>query len=259
MEKIIRNIVMIGSGNMAYHLIRSFRNTGRKVIQLYARKSERSATLSSRFRVPLAMNPEELRKDGDLYVLAVKDDAISELAGQMNLGDRLVVHTSGATPLSAIRGISEETGVFYPLQSLSFGKDIDFTGIPVCIEASDRESLRQLHELAQAITGNVWELDSVRRQHLHLAAVFAANFTQRMYLIASAILEDQNIPFEILGPLINETTRKAIYNGPRKDLTGPAVRKDMKIIEQHMKMLEKHPEFLEIYRQITENIMKNKD
>lgn len=257
MVKRIEKIVVVGSGNIAYHVVRAFRQQGRLVIQLHARKSDRSRQISDQFRVPVITAADKLSKDADLYLLAVKDEAIREVALSLGLRNQLLVHTSGATPLDALSHASSRLGVFYPLQSLTFGKEKDLYGIPICIEASQAGDLDLLKELADAVSGNVWAIDSEKRKHLHLAAVFAANFTHRMYAIASQLLEDQGIPFEILAPLINETTTKAVYRDPRKDQTGPAVRGDMKIIRQHMEMLKDKPAYREIYRLVSESIMNN--
>ena len=251
----IRNIVVIGSGNVAYHLVRAFRQNGVAFVQLLSRGGANASFISDHFHVPMVTNPAEMNRDADLYVLAVRDDVIAAVSATLPIHNRLVVHTSGATSMDVLSGSGERTGVFYPLQSFTFGKDIDLSGVPVCLEAAREEDLERLRRLALTISGNAWALSSVQRLHLHLAAVFAANFTHRMYAMASQILEGQGIPFGILGPLILETASKAVNDDPRINQTGPAIRKDMQIIRKHLQMLEKHEEFREIYGLITKNIM----
>lgn len=256
MDKPVSDIVVVGSGNVAYHLVRAIRHAGGKTVQLYARSSQKARLIADKFGVSLVTDLASVKPDADLYVLAVKDDALGSTAREFPFKDRLVVHTSGATPMEVLDPASSRKGVFYPLQTFTFGRDIDFQGVPVCLEASGREDLDLLRGLARELSGNTWEVNSVQRLHLHLAAVIAANFTHHMYTIASHILDGQGIPFGILGPLIQETATKALYGDPRKHQTGPAVRNDKRIIRKHLEMLEAEEGYREIYRLVTEDIIK---
>jgi predicted short-subunit dehydrogenase-like oxidoreductase (DUF2520 family) len=161
-------------------------------------------------------------------------------------------------PLEALEGISGNTGVFYPLQTLSFGTDIEFSEVPICLEANTKENLGKLDELAHQVTGKVYNMDSGERKALHLAAVFASNFSFHMYDVAKLLLAERNLDPGILTPLIMETARKATRSKPGSGQTGPADRNDREVIRQHLDMLKDHKRYGELYRMITESIISQK-
>jgi len=252
----IRNIVIIGSGNVAYHLVNAFNNKGIPILQILARNERSAGLLSERFNTPYILKPSELNKHADLYILAVQDDLISEVAHSLKLKDQLLVHTSGFSPLQILSGASENTGVFWPLQTLTFGKTTDYQHMPVFVEGSSTENEKLLADFAGLISEKVMVTDSVARRQIHLAAVIASNLTNHLYSISASLLEKYDIPFEVLMPLIRETANKAAMQHPLLNQTGPAVRHDIKVLEAHLEMLRDNPEYREIYRLITENIFQ---
>jgi predicted short-subunit dehydrogenase-like oxidoreductase (DUF2520 family) len=251
----INNIVVIGSGNVAWHLVNAFGRAGITILQVLARNEKSAAKISARFSVPYITDPGKLARDADLYLLAVQDDRIGEVALQLGLSGQFLVHTSGFSPLSILDGASSNTGVLWPLQTLTSGKATNYGNIPFLIEANTDENTANLSRFAGLISHHVTITDSVARQKAHLAAVIASNLTNRLYAISAAIMERENLSFDLLAPLIMETARKASKSHPGKSQTGPAVRNDLKVIARHLELLRNDPEFKEIYRLLSENII----
>ncbi len=253
----IRNIVMIGSGNLATQLAKAFHRKGKNILQVVSRRREAAGLLAGLTGAKPVTDLQQLSRDADLYIIAVSDDAIPEIAKAVSLPDRLVVHTSGSVDQEVLKQVSDRYGVFYPLQTFSKTRDIDFSDIPVCIEASDEQCFDQLAALAGEISDDVRKVNSMQRQAIHLAAVFASNFTNYMYRCAEDILKSENIPFDIIRPLIRETAKKAGQQSPALTQTGPAVRNDRRIIEKHLQLLKNDPGKRELYAIISELIARN--
>jgi predicted short-subunit dehydrogenase-like oxidoreductase (DUF2520 family) len=245
-------IVIIGSGNVAEHLIRAFNlSENSEVVQLYSRNIITGKEISNKCNVPFTNELEEII-EADLYIIAVIDSAINEISTALPFNDRLVVHTSGATNIDVIN-YKNRQAVFYPLQSFTKGKKIDFSTIPICIETIDKEDCKLLFEIGRSISNTVSQVSSEQRQYLHASAVFVNNFTNHMFHIGKEIAEHHNVDFELLKPLIKETIDKLQHKTPKEAQTGPAVRGDKSTMKKHLKLIpnEKHRE---IYRLITESI-----
>jgi predicted short-subunit dehydrogenase-like oxidoreductase (DUF2520 family) len=252
--KNIKNIVIIGSGNVAFHLIKAFSLKGINIMQILGRNKETTENLSRTFKIPGITNKHELNSDADLYILAVQDDQIHKTALDLGLKDQLLVHTSGFSPLDLLDGTSTRTGVIWPLQTLTSGKKVDYRRIPIFIEGSSDGIEKDLSQFASLVSDKVVVARTAVRQQIHLAAVIASNFTNHLYEISASILEKNGIPFSVLAPLINETAEKAARGHPSGSQTGPAMRRDMKVIGEHLELLGDEPAFREIYRLISENI-----
>ncbi|UUC44648.1 Rossmann-like and DUF2520 domain-containing protein [Flavobacterium cerinum] len=249
-------IAIIGSGNVAQHLITVFQKTATvKLVQVFARKKETLSTL-----VPEALVTSDLSglKEADLYIIAVSDDAISDIAAQLNFTNKLIVHTSGSSGMEVL-GNQNRKGVFYPLQTFSKTKAVDFKTVPLCLECENEADYQLLEAVANAISDKVYRISSEQRQSLHVAAVFSCNFVNHLYQIGDEICRENNIPFEILFPLIQETADKIKTLSPQAAQTGPAIRRDQKTIERHLAFLKDNPERTEIYQLLTESIQKNND
>lgn len=228
------NVVILGTGNLATHLSRAFSKTSEtQVVQLVGRNPESLSWFSG-----LAPTTTDFGSiaDADVYIVAVKDDAIAEVSKHLSGKKGVVVHTSGAMEMDYIQ--QENRGVFYPLQTFTKGKDVDFTNIPVCVEANIPESLDALRSLAGSISQNVHEIDSNQRKKLHLAAVFVGNFTNYLYGIGEEICIKEGLSFDLLKPLIMETAQKIQSMSPKEAQSGPARRNDQKSIQNHLKLLE---------------------
>lgn len=192
-------------------------------------------------------------KNADLYIISITDDAIQEFSQKLSLNGKLVVHTSGSIAMNVLNSKFNK-GVFYPLQTFSKGQKVNFKKIPICIETEIDNDLPKLEEIASSISKNVYILDSEQRKKLHLSAVFVNNFVNHLYHIADDLCKENKVPFEILYPLILETSKKIKKLNPKDAQTGPAKRKDIKTINHQLEQLSESQK--EIYRVLTDSILK---
>lgn len=245
-------IVILGGGNVAFHLINEFlKKKSVKIIQLYNRSIEKIKPFE--VFAPITNNLTDL-KDADVYIIAVSDNHIAEISQQLHFKDKLVVHTSGAHAIEELKSNSHK-GVFYPLQTFSKNKKIDFSTTPICIEATDKKSLKILEKLAKSVSEKTYEINSTQRKSLHVAAVFVNNFVNHLFTVGKDICDKNNIPFEILLPIIHETAQKIETINPKEAQTGPAIRQDNKTIDQHLAILTNNQQ--EIYKLLTNSIIKH--
>lgn len=239
-------VSLIGTGNVSYHLKEAL--TKAKNITLLDVHSSRDELFSK------IVQKENQAKQPDIYIIAISDDAISTVSQQFENSKSLIVHTSGSVSISALpNGIRR--GVFYPLQSFSKEREVDFQSVPICIEAEQKKDLELLKTLAKSISKSVYEITSLQRKSLHLAAVFINNFTNHMYQIGNELCDQNEVSFDILKPLIAETARKIESLSPFDTQTGPARRKDKKTIEVQLAQL-KGVNHKEIYTILTNSILK---
>ncbi len=249
------NIVLLGSGNVATHLGRAFKMAGQNIVQVWSRDIGHAKELADTIGSEAVSDMDDLNTSADLYIIAVSDDAIRSVAGQLKVGDKLIVHTSGSTPLDVLDGVSEHTGVFYPLQTFSTNKAVDFRQIPIAIEANNTEDLAAIRSIADRLSERVTELNSSQRKALHVAAVFACNFTNHLFALSQELLEANKLDFDLIRPLIAETAGKIYLNDPKSVQTGPAVRNDVSTISSHLEMLKDQPEMQEIYEKLSQSIV----
>ncbi len=253
-------IVLIGAGNVGWHLGHRLRSCGQEVVQVFSRNLMKAKELGEGIQAAFTDNLDEITTTGDLYILAVHDDAIEPVAEKLaasGLQEKLIVHTSGATPMSVFAAHFRRFGVFYPLQTFTKSRAANFEIIPICIDASldsDRETLTQL---ARKISGKVFQITDQQRAVLHVAAVFVNNFTNHLFHIGQSVLEREKISFELLLPLIRETVDKLEDGTPGEMQTGPARRGDEETIQRHLRFLEKYPEYQGLYRTLTESILQH--
>ncbi len=249
---IMVSIVLLGAGNVATHLYTAFQQTPKVVVkQWYARSL--SAVKSHASEVAITNNLDEITL-ADVYVLAVSDTAVASLSSALPFSERLVVHTSGSVGIHDLDK-KNNRGVFYPLQSISKHATVDFKTIPICIEVLRKEDLLPLTTLAEAINSPWRKVNSEQRAALHLAAVFANNFTNQLYRIAHEITEQKSASFDLLKPLIKETARKLDELTPYLAQTGPAVRNDTKTIKKHLQLLT-NTQHKAIYKLLTQSIQE---
>lgn len=247
---------MAGAGNLAHNLAAALQQNGHELIQFYNHQVDKAKELALKYKARYCGNPSELDEKADICFLCVKDEAIAEVAAQLKLKETLVLHCSGSVPMELLKNSSQHYGVFYPLQTFSKKNLRSFEALPVCLEASDRDSEKTLQELALSIGAKTWMLQSAQRQQLHLAAVFANNFSNHLYHIASEILREKNIPLELLKPLIKETAERVMVHAPADVQSGPARRNDKAIIEKHLQMLENRPDEQTLYALFSNLIRK---
>ena len=240
-------VIIVGTVNVSYHLQKAFSHTESvEVIHVLPSRSNFSSFLSKK-------NPDYKNIDqADVFIIAVSDDAIKTVSGHFKNSPKLIVHTSGSVPLSALPK-EVRHGVFYPVQTFSKERRVDFKTIPICIEANDSKDMELLKRLALAISDKVFEIDSEQRKALHLAAVFVNNFANHLYQIGNEICQENKISFELLKPLIIETASKIKTLDPLEAQTGPAKRNDTNTIKRHLEQLITKKQ-KEIYSILTESI-----
>ncbi len=248
---------IIGAGNLATHLAVELHRKAGEVIQLYSRTETSARKLADKIDCAYTTSVTQITPDADIYFTALKDSAVAEVLGRVNLKNKLIVHTSGSLPLSVLKNFSKNYGVFYPLQTFSKSREVDFREIPLFVEANNPTNEQRLTQLARQISGKVFVLDSSKRKSLHIAAVFACNFVNHFYALAGDYLEAQNIPFDVLRPLVAETAGKVQELSPNEAQTGPAVRFDENIIGDHLKALEAFPEMKTLYNSISKSIFEH--
>ena len=249
-------IAIIGSGNVATHLAAAFKNAGHAIVQVYSRDMQNASLLAYHVKAEAIDNLEQINPEADLFVIAVKDDVIEPIAAELAKYNKLIVHTSGATTLQALQKYTQNVGVFYPLQTFSKTKEVNFNTVPLCIEGADEQIASELNELAYTITQNVYRVNSDQRKALHLAAVFACNFPNYLYHVSQQLLAEKQLPFDLLRPLILETAEKVQEYPPADAQTGPAVRNDEKTMDSHLEQLREKPALQEIYRLLSQGIIK---
>lgn len=247
------SVVIIGAGNVAQHLISAFANSNIvDIIQIYSRTSNPNLKGISSDKITSIFS--EI-KEADLYIISVTDYAIKNISSEIPYENKLVVHTSGTVPISALND-KHKRGVFYPLQTFTKGKEVNFKEIPICIEAENQIDYKILATVANSISDKVFKIDSEQRKSLHVAAVFVCNFVNHLYQIGSEICLENNIPFEILLPLITETADKIKSISPADAQTGPAKRNDTQTINAHLNFLTNETQ-KDIYKLITKSIIDN--
>lgn len=250
------NIVMLGSGNVATHLSQALKQAGNTLVQVWSRKQAHAEELASALNASAVSSVNEISPDADLYIISVVDDAIADTASKLRIRRGIVVHTSGTTGIDALKGSSVKTGVFYPLQTFSKHKAVDFIKIPLAVQGSDKDTIEILLKLASQISRNVFHADDNQRRAMHIAAVFACNFTNHFYTIAKDILEQHQLNFDLVRPLIVETAAKVQGFSPDTVQTGPASRGDEETMRLHREFLKENPELLELYNRISRRILE---
>ena len=247
------NVVVIGSGNVAQHLIAAFkRAVGIELVQVFARNKNSIIDLLNSDNIT---SDYRKLKSADIYIIAVSDNAISEVSDLLPFENRLVVHTSGGVSIDTLNDKNRK-GVFYPLQTFSKNKEILFDEIPICLEAQQQDDLELLKKTALSISKNTYEINSNQRKSLHIAAVFVNNFVNHLYQIGHEICRNNNVSFEILKPLILETANKVMTLSPDEAQTGPAKRHDTQTINSHLNFLSDENQN-EIYKLFTKSIIDN--
>lgn len=249
-------ITFIGAGNVATHLAQALMANGYEIAQVYSRTEQSAKLLADKVAATYTTSLADVRADTDMFIISVRDDAIAHIIntiGSLN-ANATYVHTAGSVPMDILRGHATRYGVMYPMQTFSKAKSIDLRRVPCYTEGSDEATLREINALAASIFGNVREMTSQDRRYLHLAAVFACNFTNYCYDIASAIVGENGIPFSDFTPLIEESVAKLRELSPFEAQTGPAVRYDKDVMQHQLDLLSGKPEWQDIYRLMSAGI-----
>ena len=244
-------IVLIGSGNVAFHLAKAFSEAQIPISQIFGRNTTELQKISEQFSIPFST---ETLADADLYIISVSDSSITEVSSLIKNKNALVAHTSGSVSREALSG-NYRKSVFYPLQTFSKSKNLDYSKIPFFIDAENENDEEILKNLASKISKNVMLANDEKRKYIHLTAVFACNFVNHLYARAKEISDSQGITFDYFLPLIDETTQKIHELEPKLAQTGPAIRNDEKVLKLHESLLTDE-EKLKIYKTLNESIKK---
>ena len=248
-------IVIIGSGNLATHLSLALKTAGEEIIQVFSRTDAHAKELAEKLGCSYTTNLDEIDLNADVYILSVKDDAISEITDSIchKCPHALFVHTAGSVPMDIFKGKAYHYGVLYPMQTFSKARKVDFRPIPCFIEASSEDDLATIRPLAESISDHVVDCNSEKRKKLHLAAVFACNLTNHCYRLAERVLQEEDIDWKLYLPLIDETAKKVSEMSPKDAQTGPMVRYDVNVMNRQLALI---PDDLtrQIYRLMAESI-----
>lgn len=252
-------IVLIGAGNLATNLGKALLSAGHDIIQVYSRTKESASCLATLVGGAPTNDISDVRNDADLYIISVKDSVLVELIPELCKGkeSKVFCHTAGSIAMDVFQGMALHYGVFYPMQTFSKEREVDFKEISCFIEANDDMSLRTLQSIGDSISDKTFMLSSDDRKYLHLAAVFACNFVNHCYSMSSGILEKHGIPFDVMLPLIDETAKKVHELSPRDAQTGPAVRYDENVIRSQISLLKSDPIAKDIYERMSIAIHKD--
>lgn len=243
-------IVIIGSGNVAYHLAKAFVLNNIPLVQIFGRNEKEGKAISEELNIPYS---SDSLKDADLYIICVSDNSVEDVSKLILKKNCLVAHTSGSMPKEILAGQYRKSS-FYPLQTFSKSKELEYEKIPFFVEAENEADKKILFELASKISENVMESSYEKRKYIHLTAVFACNFVNHLFARAKEISDSQQIPFDYFLPLIDETVQKIHEIEPKSAQTGPAVRNDVRVLELHEQLLKN--ESLEIYKTMNHSIKK---
>jgi len=246
------DIILVGSGNVATHLGIALQNCNYKIVQVYSRSIENAKKLARKLNTDFTNDLTQLRT-ANLIIVSVNDDAISTVLSKLE--NTAIVHTSASIGMDVFEPKFSDFGVFYPLQTFNKGIELAISNTPFCIEANSKAFEKELIKLAKNLSSNVIKMNSSQRKQLHIAAVFACNFSNQMFSIADDLLTKKDIDFSILLPLIRQTTQKLETNNPKAVQTGPAKRKDIKIIQEHINLIQQE-DIKELYQKISNNIIK---
>jgi len=247
-------IIFIGAGNLATQLSKNLQNKGFEIIQIYSRSENSAKKLAGCLSTNFTTDLNFVFQNADLYFITVNDLTISEIVQNKNLNNKFLVHCAGSVDINVFENFTSNFGVFYPLQTFSKLNDVDFIEIPICVEANTLNNLQILKNIATKISNQVYDINSEQRKYIHLAAVFANNFSTHFINISKKILDDKNIDSKILYSLINETIENAFLSNNQIFQTGPAARGDINVVNSHLKLLKDYPKFEKLYRFVSKNI-----
>lgn len=248
-------VVIIGAGNVASVFGRLAKKSGHEILQVYSRKITSAELLAGELQCSCTDNFSDIFHSADIYIVAITDVALSLLKENINLGNRIVVHTAGSVQMDVLKEVSENYGVLYPFQSLR--KEIMVTSmpIPLLVDGNNEKTLHVIEEFAKTLSDTVSRMNDDERMKLHIAAVVINNFTNHLYALAADYCKAEKLDFKMLLPMIEETALRLRYTQPGDVQTGPAVRKDIITLDKHLRILTAHPKLRTVYLRMTDSIM----
>lgn len=250
-------ITILGSGNVGTHLAKALYAAGYQILQIWSREYDHAENLANQVFAEPIDRLKLLYPTADIYILAVADDALFDLALDLKLRDAIVLHTAGSVSLKVLSPISRKHGVIWSPQTFIRDVAMDYSTLPFCIEGSSPEVTKQIQQLLLPVSQHIYNIDTQQRQWLHLAAVMTNNFGNAINALAQDLLLKHNIPFEILHPIIEMTAEKLKHGNLWQQQTGPARRQDQKTIDRHRSMLVDDDKLMKLYELLTEIIQEN--
>jgi len=247
-------VVLIGSGNTGTVLGRKIKEEGHEILQVWSRELSHAKPLAEELNANPEVSLKNLRS-ADIYIIAVPDDAIPNVAAQLDLHNRLVVHTAGSVSKDVLQKASRNYGVLYPLQSLR--KEIPvIPEIPFLVDGNTNDDLTLIYDFAETISKRVTVANDEQRKKLHLSAVIVSNFSNHLFAIAEEYCKKTKSDFSLLYPLINEIAHRIEFESPSKLQTGPAIRNDVETLRNHEELLKDYPEIKDLYSTFTKSIQR---
>lgn len=247
-------IVLVGAGNVATHLGSALIKNGCEIVQIYSRTKKTAKKLGELLSIEYCYKLIDVNKNADVYIYSLSDSALETIISQLHIPNAIHVHTAGSISIKIFEKYAKNYGIIYPLQTFSKNKKINVDEIPFFIEANSQKTEIKIRNIVEKISSKCYYLNSEKRIMLHLAAVFACNFSNYMYVLAAEIANNAEIEFNTLLPLIKETTNKLDYLSPKEAQTGPAVRNDEITLQKHIKILESNTRLKQIYTILSESI-----
>lgn len=254
------NIVLIGAGNLATNLGKALKQAGHTIRQVYSHTMASAEKLASILGCPATNDLQQLA-DAEVYILSIKDAALQSVVSMVCRQhlDAVFLHTAGSMPMDLFKDEAQHYGVLYPMQTFSKAREVDFSIIPTFIEWNDEQAHQTMLSLAESVSNRIYPLSSEDRKYLHLSAVWACNFANHCYDVASKLLKAHHLPFDVMLPLIDETARKVHELSPREAQTGPAVRYDENVIHAQAELLKANPTLQELYLLLSKSIHEIKE
>lgn len=254
-SKKIESISFIGAGNVAASLAVGFKSCGLTINEIWSRQIANAELLAAKTNASVCKDIGNINKNVDLIVISVKDDVLLNVLEQLPQNLISIVHTSGSLDMKKLKNCSNNIGVLYPLQSFTKNENINWLDVPICVETNSDLFTDKLFELGKLLSKQVEYINSTQRIQLHIAAIFANNFSNYLYSLAYNIVTKQHLPFSLLLPLIKETTNRLNTNDPFLMQTGPAKRNDLALIKKHIELLKGNQNAKEVYGFLSDAIV----
>lgn len=255
-EGAIKSVSIIGAGNVATHLALGLNNRNFSIKEIWSKNISNAELLAKKINANVCSNLSQLNIETNLVIISVKDDSLEEVVAMLPAHLPAVVHTSGSLDMKILNETSNHIGVLYPLQSFNKDEAVNWKEVPICVEANSDHFTEQLFSLSKSLSGHVEYLNSTQRIQLHIAAIFANNFSNYIYSLAYQLATKQHLPFSLLIPLIQQTTNRLGNTDPFQLQTGPAKRNDVELIKKHIELLSSNKEAQEVYEFLSEEIRK---
>lgn len=247
------NIVLIGTGNVAFVLGRLMHNVGHTIKQIVGRSRETVDELSALLQAEAVYDFNAISREADIYIIAISDDALWKIAETLPINNGIVLHTAGSVPKEVLQGLGRHYGILYPLQSLRKDRE-DIPGIPFLIDADNADALEMIQQFASTLSPMVEPADDEKRMRLHIGAVIANNFSNHLFALTDSFCKKEQLDFKLLLPLIEETVARLRQYAPADMQTGPAMRNDQVTLQKQDNYLERYPEIRQLYEVFTQSI-----